>query len=80
MREVTQEEMDAIGARHGIHPRYRREFLKLANEGCIDDKQFSTRLNTCLNYKAAYRELMELLSRHTQHLFQYRQFQSLEVL
>jgi hypothetical protein len=80
MREVTQKEMDAIGARHGIHPLYRREFLKLANEGCIDNRQFSTRLHTCLNYKAAYRELMELLSESTRHLFEYRQFQSVKAL
>jgi hypothetical protein len=80
MREVTQEEMDAIGTRHGIHPRYRREFLKLANEGRIDDRQFGTRLHTCLNYKAACRELMEILSQPTKHLFEFRQFQSLGAL
>ncbi|MGA2059103.1 MAG: hypothetical protein ABSG67_01380 [Thermoguttaceae bacterium] len=80
MREVTQEEMDVIGVRHGIHPRYRREFMKLANEGRIDDRQFSTRLHACLNYKAACRDLMELLAQPTQHLFDYRQFQSVEAL
>ncbi len=80
MREVTQEEMDAIGTRHGIHPRYRKEFLKLANKGRIDNNQFGTRLHTCLNYRAACRELMELLSEPVHHLFQYRQFQSVEAL
>lgn len=78
MIEVTREEMDAIGARHGIHPRYRTEFLKLANEGRIDNEQFSTRLHTCLNYDAAYRELLELLSRPIRHLFEYRKFQPVE--
>jgi hypothetical protein len=78
MRQVTQEEMDAIGARHGIHPRYRAGFLKLANEGRIDDKRFGRRLHTCLNYQAACREIMELLSQPIRHLFEYRKFQSVE--
>ena len=78
MRHVTQEEMDAIGARHGIHPRYRREFLKLANDGCLDNDRFGARLHTCLNYQAACQELMELMSQSVRHLFEYRQFQSVE--
>jgi hypothetical protein len=76
MREVTREEMDAIGARHGIHPRYRAEFLKLANKGRIDDRRFGTRLHTCLNYQAACREVMELLSQPVRPLFEHHQFQS----
>jgi hypothetical protein len=78
MRQVTQEEMDAIGTRHGIHPRGRTEFLKLANEGRIDDDRFGRRLHTCLNYQAALREVMELLAQPIRHLFEYRKFQSVE--
>jgi hypothetical protein len=66
MRTITAEEMDAIGVRHGVHPRYRTEMLKLANEGRIDDRQFGTRLHTCLNYQTACREVMALLTRSPQ--------------
>lgn len=62
MRKVTKEEMDVIGTRHSIHPRYRMEFLKLANEGRIDNDEFGRRLHTSRNYAKAGRDLMQLLS------------------
>ena len=60
---LTKKEMDAIGKEYGIHPRYRKEFLKLANEGKIDNDDFGSRLTSCQNYKRACVAVMELMSR-----------------
>jgi hypothetical protein len=54
--------MDLIGREHGISPAHRKEFLKLANEGRIDNDEFGTRLCTCLNYEKACINVMEVLS------------------
>jgi hypothetical protein len=58
---LTQEQIDSVGIKHEIHPRYRSEFLKLANKAVIDNRRFSTRLCTCKNYQDAFNDIMELL-------------------
>ncbi len=66
--------------RHGIPPRFRRDFLALANEGEITRPSFGRRLRACLNFQAVTQEIMELLSRPLLHLFERNvRFQSLEV-
>jgi hypothetical protein len=58
---MTKQQIDTLGVKHGIHPRYRVEFLKLANESVIDNKTFGTRLCTCKNYQQMFNDLMQLL-------------------
>jgi hypothetical protein len=54
--------MDRIGREHEISPAHRKEFLKLANDGRIDNDEFGTRLCTCVNYEEACIAVMEVLS------------------
>jgi hypothetical protein len=54
--------MDRIGEEHGISPEHRVEFLRLANDGRIDNDEFGTRLCTCVNYEEACIQVMEVLS------------------
>jgi len=59
---LTKATMDEIGRKHRIHPRYRREFLKLANRGILDNDEFGRRLFARRNYKHAEADIMRLLS------------------
>jgi hypothetical protein len=60
---MTKAQMDVIGREHGIHPRYRREFLKLANKGRIDNDEFGDRLYACQNYQRACASMMHFMAR-----------------
>ena len=55
---LSKAQMDVIGREHGIHPRYRKEFLKLANDGKLDNDQFGVRLHACKNYRDACAAVM----------------------
>jgi len=55
-------QLDNILERHGIAPKFKRAFRILAEQGRIDDLEFRTRLQTCINYQAARDEILELLT------------------
>lgn len=65
MVELSKKQMDVIGREHGIHPRYRKEFLKLANKGRLDNEEFGDRLYACKNYKKACAAVMHTLATAT---------------
>jgi hypothetical protein len=60
MMILSKEQMDVIGRERGIHPRYRKEFLKLANDGRLDNREFGDRLHACKNYRAACADVMRV--------------------
>jgi hypothetical protein len=67
---LSREQMDLIGQKHGIHPHYQAEFLKLANEGRINNDEFGDRLVTCQNYQLACEDVMHVLAQPIQHYFE----------
>lgn len=62
MHTISKTQMDVIGKKHGISPRYRKAFLLLANKGIIDDDTFTTRLWACRNYQHAFNDVMTFIS------------------
>ena len=62
MRTMTKSEMDTIGRKHGISPKFRKAFLLLANEAKIRDDEFTMRLWACKNYDECFREVMTFIS------------------
>ena len=60
--KLDKASMARIGKEHRISPADRREFLKLANDGRIDNKAFGKRLCFRRNYDRAMVAVMEVLS------------------
>lgn len=60
--------IEPILDRHGITPLFRPGFHRLVENGTMLNAEFATRLECCTNYKAAYAEILELLSRPYAHL------------
>lgn len=54
--------IEDILERHQIAPFYRPAFHHFAEHGGIEVGEFDTRLECCINYKAARDEIRELLS------------------
>ena len=67
-QQITDERIDEILNRHGISPVFQPYFHVLADTGRLTNAEFILRLETCLNYKAARDEIVELLSEPYRHL------------
>jgi hypothetical protein len=62
--------LNEVCERHGIHPKFRREFFALVREGKRPGAEMLTRLECVDNYKAALDEVLADLSKPYAHLFE----------
>ena len=59
MRPITVAQILSVTRRHGVHPRYEKEWRGLLNDGRLDH-ELGRRIATCDNYRAALHDLLEI--------------------